>query len=114
MENSRFGLTGKTVMKFSASCELTGLVANSDSSLISLSMEGFFSCLCQFPLEQDILREVHGTTHHTLKEIQLPTTRVFLVHESFKVLTTSLDVPSTTQVHVKRVRLVFVCAFTDK
>ena len=55
MENSRLGLTGKTVMKFNASCELTGLVANSDSSLISLSVEGFFSCLCQFPLEHGIL-----------------------------------------------------------
>ena len=42
MENSRLGLTGKTVMKFNASCELPGLVANSDSSLISLSVEGFF------------------------------------------------------------------------
>ena len=41
MENLRLGLTGKTVMKLNASYELTGLVANSDSSPISLSVDVF-------------------------------------------------------------------------
>lgn len=115
MENSRLGLTGKIALSCNATHMLPGLLVKTSRTLIPLSRDIFLLFI--------VATSVYAWIWHSVRRTLLNTPHSYYVqalatrnstNKSVWSVTTSLDVPSTTKIHVKRGRLVSVRAFADK